>query len=400
MTNKADTWSEAPGEVASFPAFVNTEELADSGGGFGHSNGKEAFCGVEGGDVPPNSRELSLLSHTESIAELGIDHLTVQFLVDDFDSSEGSWDWSSRYPSKRHNDGSFLRESYSRRVEIVPGAEALVKVSVRKVGLNSFMSFGFIEFNPARVVNSQGYGLATVEDTLGALTDAVKASTCVLTPVNSDEWTSYKIRRIDVARDFHGVRFPSALIRGLAPIHRKSSRVNAVYSDPLSAGAQTLIVGTQKSGLVRLYDKSAQTKGAVEPGTVRWEVQARQEWATRYGGLQTIEDLALRGIHDLARNRWEWSAMGSEVTSIAGMVSAVLSLGLKEHQATTFVGYLVRQAAFCPWILSPSPAKKYRDLQGDLGIVVTAGAIDSLLFSSRLDWESSTEIVSVGAEGK
>jgi hypothetical protein len=278
-------------------------------------------------------------------------------------------------------------------VEIVPGAEALVKVSVRKVGPNSFMRYGFIEFNPARVVNSQGYGLAKVEETLGALTQAVLASRRVVTPLNPDEWSSYKIRRIDVARDFHGVRFPSALIRGLAPIHRKSSRVNAVYSDPLSAGAQTLIVGTQKSGLVRLYDKSAQSKGAVEPGTVRFEVQARQEWATKYGGLETVEDLANRGIHDLARNRWKWSAMGSEVTSISGMVSAVLSLGLTEHQTTTFVGLLVRQAAFCPWAPSNSPAKKYRDLQGKLGIVVTARAFDSLSFSSRLDWETGEEIV-------
>jgi hypothetical protein len=113
MANEADTWGEAPSDLGPLQMSVGNGERTEVEAG-GVAEVSQSESNVVEGTFSPNSRELSLLSNTESIAELGIDRPVVQFPVDDFDSSERSWNWSSRYPSKRHNDGSFLRESYSR----------------------------------------------------------------------------------------------------------------------------------------------------------------------------------------------------------------------------------------------------------------------------------------------
>jgi hypothetical protein len=173
---------------------------------------------------------------------------------------------------------------------------------------------------------------------------------------------------------------------------RNWARRNLVHADPSKQGAQTLMVGSG-AGVVRLYDKFAETSGEVEPGTVRWEAEVRAAWACKYGGLATVSDLMTQGIDDLARNRWEWSAMGVEVTSILGAVDAVLRSGLTEREATMFLGWLVREGT--PWAWSPSftTAAKFRRYQRELGISVGPETLNSVACSSRLDWETGREVL-------
>jgi hypothetical protein len=346
----------------------------------------------QGDESPSNRRDSSLVSREINSEEAGVDRLSVSFVVYDFDSDGDNWDsYAQQHSQQRSRDGSLV-ETYSRQVEVVEGVDAFVGVRVITAKSRLAAVYGKVEFNPARVVDPDGHGLASVDETLGALSTAVVAAECVLVPVRHDELTSYKIKRIDVARDFRSVLSPSALIRGLAPIPRNWARRNLVHADPSKHGAQTLMVGSG-AGVVRLYDKFAEAGGGVEPGTVRWEAEVRAAWASQYGGLVTVSDLMALGIDDLARNRWEWSAMGVEVTSILGAVDAVLRSGMTEREATMFLGWLVREGT--PWAWSPSftTSAKFRRYQRELGISVGPEALKSVACSSRLDWETGREIL-------
>ncbi len=363
-------------------------------GNFGEGWQVEDSKSVEGlGDESPsNRRDSSLVSRERSSKDIGIDRLSVSFEVYDFDTDAGNWDsYTQQHSQQRDEDGS-LMETYSRRVEIAAGVNAFVGVRVITAKSQLAAVYGKVEFNPARVVEPEGYGLASVDDTLEALSAAVVAAGCVLVPLRHDELTSYKIKRIDVARDFRWVLSPSALIRGLAPIPRNWARRNLVHADPSKHGAQTLMVGSG-AGVVRLYDKFAEAGGGVEPGTVRWEAEVRAAWARKYGDLVTVSNLMALGIDGLARNRWEWSAMGVEVTSILGAVDAVLRSGMTEREATMFLGWLVREGT--PWAWSPSftTSAKFRRYQRELGISVGPETLKSVACSSRLDWETGREIL-------
>lgn len=354
----------------------------------------DATVADEGRKSPSNRRDLSLVSREFGNETVGVDRLSVSFEVFDYDSKGDNWDsYAERHAQQRHADGSLV-SMYSRRVEVEPGVNVFVGVMVHYVKSQLSAVFGKIEFNPSRVVDPHGFGLATVDDTIQAFVRAVVAAGCVLVPVRHDELSSYKIKRIDVAKDFHSVVSPSSIIRGLAPIPRNWARKNLVHADPSRHGAQTLLVGS-KSGVVRLYDKFAESKGGVEPGTVRWEVEARQAWALKYGHLRLLSDLPVTGIEPLAQNRWEWSAMGVEVRSVAGVVDVVARLGLSEREATMFLGWLVRQSTAWAWEPSFTTAAKFRRYQRELGVTIGPDSLGSLVYCTRLSWESGTEIIRV-----
>ena len=181
-------------------------------GNFGEGWQVEDSKSVEGlGDESPsNRRDSSLVSRERSSKDIGIDRLSVSFEVYDFDTDAGNWDsYTQQHSQQRDEDGS-LMETYSRRVEIAAGVNAFVGVRVITAKSQLAAVYGKVEFNPARVVEPEGYGLASVDDTLEALSAAVVAAGCVLVPLRHDELTSYKIKRIDVARDFRWVLSPSA----------------------------------------------------------------------------------------------------------------------------------------------------------------------------------------------
>ena len=238
----------------------------------------------------------------------------------------------------------------------------------------------------------KGYGLASVEETLDAFSTVVMKLEDCLAAEDMDDLSIYKVRRIDVARDFHGVQSPSATIRGLAPLHRNHSKKCVLYTKSSSNYAETLEVGAESSGYVRLYDKHAQSKGAVEPGTLRWEVEAHKPWAKKCGGLETLEDLAEIGVDDLARNRWDWSSMGAEVASVGGVVRAAVKGRFTDLEVTTFLGWLVRQGTPDPSSLASATLSKYRKYQRELGITVADGVWSAPVVSTRLDWETGEEV--------
>ena len=340
---------------------------------------------------------LSNRRETSSLIEpfaFGLDRLSVSFEVYDYDSTEKNWDSYTAQHSTSREDKTGVVHSFSRRVEVVDGVSAFVGVRVMEAKGERGSVFGKIEFNPARIADPSGFGLASVDEGLAALVAAVEASGVVVVPVRREELATYKLKRVDVAKDFHSVVAPSALIRGLAPIARPWSRKNLVHADPSKHGAQTLMVGSN-SGIARLYDKFAETAGGVDEGTVRFEVEGRSDWVLKYGKMRTAADLDLDKVGWFARDRWEWSKMGTEVHSTAGVVEVVARSGLTPREQQNFIGWLVMQST--PYAYEPSKATlaKFRRLQRELNIVIGPDVVGAVGFSTRLDWDTGEVITRV-----
>ncbi len=341
------------------------------------------------GAVSPSNR-----GETSSIIEpplVGIDKLALSFQVKDFDVEPSAW---SQHSDGFSADGQRVTETFSRTVELGDGASVFCSVLRRFEPSIHAPVYAKVEFNPSRVVDPGGFSLAGVEASMDAAGVAVRSALPWVQPFEMAGFDSYKVKRIDVAKDFHGVMEPGVLIRGLGPIPRKWARRNSVFADPQSHGAQTLSVGSG-AGMVRLYDKFEETEHRVEPGTVRWETQARGDWADKYGRIRTCRDLTDENVAALAADRWEWSLMGIEVKSTAGVVDVLAQTDLSPLARATFLGWLMTQGT--PHAYSPAKEAlaKYRKIQRELNIVLGPDVLTSVGFSSRLDWDSGTVVTRV-----
>jgi hypothetical protein len=213
-----------------------------------------------------------------------------------------------------------------------------------------------------------------------------------LKPVDSDPRT-WNVKRVDVAKDFRSVVEPGSLIRGLGALHRPWSRKNLTHADPQKNGAQTLMVGSG-AGSVRLYDKHAETHGAVEEGTIRWETEARTDWAKNYGGVRCFGQLDSVSVERLARDRWEWSQMGVEVAGSMGrLVQSVRDSELTSRERRAFLGWLVEQSAgLGDDDMGSATLAKYRRLQRELGIAAPADFGSMVYLFRKLGWRKGSRV--------
>jgi len=325
------------------------------------------------------------------VSLIGIDKLSLSFGVKDFAGEPSSW---SKHFDSFSPDGVKVTETFSRTVELADGPSVFCSVQRRLDVSERAPVRAKIEFNPSRVVDPAGFSLAGVEASMDAAGVAVRSVFPWVQPFEMAGYSSYKVKRIDVAKDFHGVLSPGVLIRGLGPIPRKWARRNSVWADPHSHGAQTLSVGSG-AGMVRLYDKFEETEHKVEPGTVRWETEAHGDWAANYGAIRTAADLNDENVATLAADRWEWSLMGVEIKSTAGVVDVLARSDLSGRQQATFLGWLVTQNTPYAFVPASKALAKYRRIQRELNIVLGPDVLNSVGFSSRLDWESGTVVTRV-----
>ena len=281
---------------------------------------------------------------------------------------------------------------YSTSVEVRPGVRAFVGVSDVA---GAPCPVAKIELNPARVLDPDGCSLAPAAAVAGVVREALSQAGCLVRL--PEDLESLRVKRLDVARDFEGISSPPELLRALAPLHRPWARRNLIHADPSRNGAQTLMVGSA-AGVMRAYDKHAESPEKVPEGVLRFEVEARDRWAERYGGMRRLGDVTEANVLVLARNRWEWSQMGAEVVKGPEAVRAKLArTGLSGAQQRAFIGYLWEQACGGTFDGSSHTLVKYRGLQRELGIAPAE------LFSSsegvvvRLDFDSGREVVRVQA---
>lgn len=315
----------------------------------------------------------------------GVDRLSVSFPVDSFNSDRTAWDREDiRKPGTPD-------ETVTRNVQVKINEQTKAFVGVMRIPATGEI-WAKIELNPSRVTDPDGHGLCPVGDVVEVLADVVDLVLDLVSPRVPSVY-EMNVKRLDVARDFVDVSRPAFILKGLGPIPRPWARRNLIHADPRLRGAQTLMVGSGE-GIVRLYDKDAETGGAA-PGVLRWEVEARDGWCGTYGGINKVGNICEGSIRALATNRWEWSAMGLEVSAIENVVEKVMRSDLTYVKQQRLVGYLTMLAANADVRMSKESAAEYRRHARRLGIVVGDCGVDSEGFSARLDWETGREVLSV-----
>jgi len=253
--------------------------------------------------------------------------------------------------------------------------------------------YGKVEVNPARIGDPDGWeskGFAHAVDAMTAVVDQV--ATELMAPDIADAGQA-RVKRLDVCRDFQVPR-PEFFIRGLGPVSRPWSKRNLVHFDPAKKGAQTLMVGSGQ-GVVRLYDKNAETGGKAGEGALRWEAQMRSGWCENYGGVERLSDLADDAkVVELTMNRWDWSAMGVEVSARQRVIEEVQRSDLSQREQVSFLGWLMLQAEGIASPMSSSTLAKYRRLTRELGVVLGPENVDQATqFTARLDFIEGREVL-------
>lgn len=318
----------------------------------------------------------------------GIDRLSLSFPLRSWETDPTAWHQVSTSmpgtPKASERLGASLRLN----------DECKVFVGVATVP-ETGQTWGKIEFNPSRAVMPEGHGLLGAMSLPPVVDQAVDMASSLLEPAVPDAG-AMKVRRLDVARDFEGITRPEFIVRGLGPVHRPWARRNLVHFDPARQGAQTLMVGSG-AGVVRLYDKNAETGGEA-PGVLRWEVEARRDWCQNYGSIETLDDVDASTVEQLGRDRWEWSAMGTEVTALESVVEKVMRSGLSFAEQRGVIGYLTMVAAGADVRAASATHAKYRKVAKRIGVTVDPGSLsdDESGFRARLDLDAGREVLSVG----
>jgi hypothetical protein len=336
-------------------------------------------------DPTADADRFPLLTERETAQNLciaGIDRLSVSFPCEDFDRRPESWNQVTQKMVGTPNESA----SYGCSISLGKDQPSVyVGVQHQKAGHGAW---GKIEFNPARVVDPQGWKLAPVSTVRASLEKAVEKALELVAPgvPSVDEM---HVKRLDVARDFE-TEHSEFYVRGLAPVHRPWARRNLVHFDPGRKGAQTLMVGSG-AGVVRLYDKFAETEGKAPAGTLRWEAECKSDWVTKYGDITTFADVNEERVAELARNRWEWSAMGTDVGAIERVVEKAQRSGMSQRELLSFLGYVTLLANGSGQVAHRNTATKYRKMSKELGVSIGELEVSSAQFLGRLDWETGRE---------
>ena len=339
---------------------------------------------VQSGSSPSNRKGTTPKNGVLQV-RAGVDRLSVTFPVWAYEGRPEAW-------VTRSISGSPSSERRLLNGFVQCGAvRVFVGVSEAYVDGAMIRRTGKFECNPSRVLDPDGYSLASLSEASECFSDVLGAVEQLVVP--SCDVSEFRVTRLDVARDFVGVDHPSVLIRSLGSLHRPWSRRNLTHADPSRNGAQTLMVGSG-AGVVRLYDKAEETRGKAPPGTVRWEAECRKAWAENYGGVKHLGDLSDDSVDALASDRWEWSQMGAEVAGdLSRLVERVSVSDLSAAQKRGFLGFLVQQAAGLDCSdISQTTLAKYRRLQRELGIVAPAQLSATVRLLRRLDWDSGVEV--------
>lgn len=281
------------------------------------------------------------------------------------------------------------RESWARGSSVQVADDVRVFVGVASI---ADRLIGKVECNPSRLDDPAGCSLLPLDGLGWAVQVMAEYAAQLVEPGGPlDAW---RVKRIDLARDFRGVRDPARYVHGLRPVHRPYARRVGVWSDPSSGNAQTLHAGSG-AGMVRLYDQhEAYAHRGAPAGALRWEVEARSDWLGRIADVRTVADLQPSTLDGLMVDRWEWSAMGHEVASAVGLVERVGQLGLSPAREQRLIGQLVQECYGVAPRLASKQASEYRKLKRQLGLVPSVDLLQVAGHErSRLDWWSGQEVL-------
>lgn len=281
------------------------------------------------------------------------------------------------------------------------GHEALFpdnNLELKVLGAPSGQASWFLEFSVPRLLNGTNISPAPLESVLPLLRQMAG-------PMNDRiGWVGdpgqWRVTRLDIARDFHGVTARAQLLDGLAPILVPHATFNTrQYRDTLG-GTATLIKGTSRRYTSTLYDKSVELRGkgarsVSEPGHVRYELRLRRPVLVERG-IACVQDIASTQVELLARSYFKKSGYDLEVR---GMNRTLLELAVirdelnpsEARQLTKMLGILQMQAAGMDPCVSATTLKKHLDLASRLG-VSAADFVHPGHDSLRLDFERGTQV--------
>ena len=251
---------------------------------------------------------------------------------------------------------------------------------------------------PKRV---RGNNLAplTLQESLDALSGMRDLLEVELGPIGPiDGWI---IGRLDLVRDFHGVRALPTLLEGLGGVRvPRATRGAALHRGQLGHFS-TLVQGSPKSWQATLYDKHQETlsnpksEQVAEPGHLRYELSLRR-YVLRRLDRDRVRDLDQGLVHELAHDYFTHAGFDQEVK---GMDRTMFEIRYSWDELTdqerkllpSVVGSLELQAAGLEVSRSRATVRKYQVLADKLGI----GPADFRTVGDRrqvLDFDSGQQI--------
>ncbi len=221
-----------------------------------------------------------------------------------------------------------------------------------------------VEFNPARIVDPNGYAFCHPDDLIDVTDEVVEVVVRHVRPRLPTDCSV--VKRVDVARNFSGVEQPERYLLGLRHVPRPYATREGLWSG--SGVPETLWAGTKSGDMFKLYDKHRKSPHLAPPGTLRWEVQAKKSWLKRCGGISRVEDLTPENIDTLVDDRIKWSGLECEVMTVESAVDKILQI--EGINATTKVGLLeyasaVRRGVDPRTCAKPSVVGRYRRILKD-----------------------------------
>jgi hypothetical protein len=217
-----------------------------------------------------------------------------------------------------------------------------------------------VEFNAARVLSQDPLYLLH-PDALGPLIERLMQELHSVTwptfftvdedgvVVMAPDWQSrVKFKRIDLARDIH-ISDPGPMRKTLAAVTSRYQRHKAINTS--TGDGWTLYNRSKKSGLERLYDKTAQirtknpemlTRYRVPENTYRFETALRDHRIVD-AGLTTLDRVSSQSVWEAMTRRWIQTRWDSPITLGGGLRSIIRVLS--DRTGLQVLGFLASDAA-------------------------------------------------------
>jgi hypothetical protein len=248
-----------------------------------------------------------------------------------------------------------------------------------------------LDINPSRLVDPDGYGLATETESIAAIGAVWPIVSGHVVPLKDLE--EARVTRLDVSKDFTGAIEPDLLILGASRVHRPDQGVIKLYVNRTTGKAQSLAVGGKDNKVV-LYNKHVETGGRMPLGALRWEAQVRYEVLKTFG-IVKFGDITQDTVDHLAGVRWIWSKMSTPIigtTRPGGMADVIDSAVVRANVAVD----LERIALHGHRPASEYARRRLNDLIHENGMPIRV--LDDPGWTQRMEWTTGTIVITLTAD--
>ncbi|MCA1726980.1 MAG: hypothetical protein LC722_04835 [Actinobacteria bacterium] len=209
-------------------------------------------------------------------------------------------------------------------------------------------------------------------------------------PVRS--WEESRVCRVDVVRDFTGVRGFEYLVHGLQP-HLRAPRAKGRLFWDRARGGLTLGVGNTRFRAY-LYDKGAETGERQDQGRVRFELSLRSKRVREAAvSLQSEGELA-----EVCRRVFTTTGFGARVSGMGRVLGDVLeAAGLSTSEKYRLLGFMWARTFGAELHESSATRAKYNRLCRDLGVTLAKGDVGAPETFAALDYDGASMALEVVA---